>query len=167
MAAYVPPDPAVAERVYRENRVSDEQRRRLEDASSDELKRVLLDRSEPEAARGNALLLLLLRREPAAGELLPQLWEDRDLGRLAVQHCPLANPETVARLRALLDHPRSELWSSAALRLARHQDEEIRTRLLAWWHGEDQPHRYVAIQALMVLDAAAARQLLQERFDAG
>lgn len=163
MISYVPPPPDVAERIYRETRDSEEQRCRLEAASSEELKRVLLDRAESAAARSNAELLLLLRREPAMGELLPQLWEDPVLGRLAVQHCPLTDAATVERLRALLDH--ANLWSEASLRLARHRDEAIRPRLLEWWHSGDEAHRYVAIQALMVLDAATAGQLLRVRFD--
>src|SRR5262245_60872179 len=88
MTVYVPPDPAVAERVKKEEQESAEHRRRLEHASPEQLRQVLLDVNEPELARGNALLLLLQRKDPELGAILPDLFEDKDMSRMAIRYCP-------------------------------------------------------------------------------
>jgi hypothetical protein len=166
-APYVPPDPAFAERIYQEDRESDEQRRRLEHASSSVLAQVLLDPAESRAARENAMLFLGMRRDPALKDLLPRLFDDPDMGEQATRWSRHSDPEILKRLRALLDHPNSRIRSQAALALVRQKDPTIRIRLLSWWHDGDEGRRNVAIQGLMRLDSDEARNLLRDRWEAG
>jgi hypothetical protein len=179
MSTYIPPDPAVVEAVHRRNRDSREQYQRLKDAPVSLLRRILIDRAAPTEARGNALGILLQRKDAAVPELLPELFEDPELGHQAIRHCPLTDagfaafpgcqrdPKVVERVRGLLDHARDRIWSCAALALARAKDETLRPRLLNWFHKGDQGHRNVAIEALIELDAAEAAGVFRESWQSG
>ena len=92
-----------------------------EDGPAEMLRRILVDRAAPTEARGNALGILLQRRDAAVPELLPELFEDPELGHQAIRHCPLTDagfaafpgcqrdPKAVARVRGLLDHARDRI----------------------------------------------------------
>ena len=59
-AMYAPPDPSLAEQVYRDQAASDAQRARLDHAPAEEVRRVARDPAEPLEARSNAMLVLLI-----------------------------------------------------------------------------------------------------------
>jgi hypothetical protein len=167
MNRYVPPEPAVVEQIYEADRESREQFQILEPLDSAHLRQVMVDCAQSAAARGNALGILLQRRDPNVFELLPALFEDKELGRMAIRYCRLNDRNTVDQLRRLLDHPRDHIWSSAALALARARDDGSRPRLLDWFHNGDEGHRNVAIQALIDLDGAASAELFQKSWEEG
>ncbi len=85
MTVYIPPDPRVAQRVQGDEQESAAQSRRLEHASPAHLRQVLHDVNEPVLARSNALLLLLKRKDPELGSILPELFEDKDMSHLAIR----------------------------------------------------------------------------------
>src|SRR5262245_55107689 len=113
----------VAQQIQQTETESDSQRRRLESADDDTLRRVLYDRSEPRAARAHALMFLLsrYRRELALTEILLPLWDDPDeeIARQAIEYVPPFDPRVTERLRALLDDPKTHRWIAAASTLAR------------------------------------------------
>ncbi|HEV3256735.1 MAG TPA: hypothetical protein VG013_07650 [Gemmataceae bacterium] len=167
MSEYIPPDPAEAEQIYRAERESGEQYRRLEHAPAGQLIGLVRDPAGLAAARGNALLILLKRKDPMIPELLPELFEDPALGHLAIRYCPVSDPRVSLRLRGLLDHCRDRVWSQAALALARAKDETLRPRLLEWFHQGDLGHRNVAIEGLIHLDAGQATEIFRHRWGSG
>jgi hypothetical protein len=167
MSEYVPLDPAVADKVHQSVRESREQYQRLEHAPAERLKQIVRDPAERAAARGNALLILFVRRDAEVPDILPELFEDPDLGHMAIHHCPLADPRVVAKLRALLDHPRDGTWSEAAVALAKAKDVVVRTRLLDWFHTGDEGHRNVAIEGLIQLGAPDTAELFGESWTSG
>jgi len=59
-ATYVPPDPSIAEQVYRDQAAADAQRARLEHAPAEEVRRVAREPAQPAEARSNAMLVLLI-----------------------------------------------------------------------------------------------------------
>jgi len=165
VSEYMPPDPAVAEQVYRAERESEDQYRRLEHAPAGQLRGLVRDPAGSTAARGNALLILLMRKDPMIPELLPELFEDPDLGHLAIRSCPVSDPRVSLRLRDLLNHPRDRVWSLAAFALARAKDESLRPRLLEWFHRGDHGHRNVAIEGLIQLDDGRAAEIFRQSWD--
>ena len=124
---YVAPDPAAAEHVYRSQKESERQHRRLRDASPELLKSVARDQNEPETARANALLFLLLRRESEMPDMLLELFEDpnQQLWTLIVRSYRPDDERIRDRLRRFLEDPREQNWSEAAVALARYQDRTI------------------------------------------
>src|SRR5262245_40011901 len=120
---YKAPDPGVAEFIYRSEQESQCQERRLKDATSDLLRAVARDPQESEAARGNALLFLLMRRDPELPELMLELFEDSNqrLWRQVVRSYRPDDPRAREKLRWLLDDIDEENWSEAAMALARLQ----------------------------------------------
>jgi hypothetical protein len=134
MAVYIPPNPAIAEQVYRDRAASEAQHARLENAPTEEMKRVARDPAEPVEARANAMLVLLVRRDPSVSEIFPELFEHPKLAHLAIRHCPLSDPAVVDRVRGLLDHPRDRIWSEAAVALSRNHG----------WNMAHLPHAFTA-----------------------
>ncbi len=122
------------------------------------------DSAEPVEARSNAMLVLLIRRDPSVSEIFPELFEHPKLCHHAIRYCPLSDPKIVERLRALLDHPSDRIWTTAAVALSRNKDETIRRRLLEWLNHGDHGHRSVAIAGLVELDRDQAMEILQERW---
>ncbi len=158
-----------AELVHRQQTESDEQRRRLRDAPTELVKRVLLDGAESLAARANALLVLLERRDPAMPDVLLGLFDDpdQDLWLAAIRsYCP-PDPRIRERLRGVLDEPGGRAWSEAACALARLDDETILPRVLDWFRQGDEPHRNVAIECLLTLKDPEARRHLVEAYERG
>ena len=167
MSDYVPPDSAVAEKIHRTNQESREQYQRLEHAPAEQLRQIVSDITASSAARGNALLFLLQRRDAALPELLPELFEDRELGHMAIRYCRPTRPIVLERLRGLLNHPRDRVWPGAAMALARAKDESLRPRLLDWFQHGDQGHRNLAIEALIALDSPEAAKVCWESWSSG
>lgn len=171
MSDYSPPPGAerIAEHLHREQAEHDRQRKRLRDASAEEVKRVLLDRRESQAARLEALSALLSRRDPGMPEILlglldepePDLW-------LSIIHsyCP-DDPRVLGRLRTFLDDPRDRVWSEAACALARRHDPSILPRALGWFRDGDESHRNVAIECLLLLGDDEALGRIAEEFERG
>src|SRR5262245_1199610 len=166
---YIAPDPGVAEFVYRSEQESRRQGRRLEDVSSDLLRVVARDPQEPEAARAQALLFLLTRRDPEMPGILLELFQDPNqrLWRLVVRSYRPDDPRVKEKLRRLLDDVDEQNWSAAAMALARLQDRTLLTRLEGWFRGGDRPHRNVAVQCLKAFDSPTARSLLRDCWDRG
>jgi hypothetical protein len=166
---YRAPDPGVAEFVYRSEQESERQVRRLKDASSDLLKTVARAAQEPEAARSNALLFLLMRRDPEMPAILLELFEDSNqhLWRQVVRSYRPDDARVKEKLRSLLDDGDEKNWSQAAVALARLQDQTLLPRLEAWLRIGDRPHRNVAVQCLKALDCPTARTLLRDCWDRG
>jgi hypothetical protein len=164
---YVAPDPAVAEFVYRNEQESEQQCRRLRDVSSDLLKAIARDHNESELARANALLLLLMRRDPAMPEILLELLEDPDqrLWHTLIRSYRPDDQRVRERLRRFLDDVDERSWSEAASALARLQDRTLLPRLEKWLRAGDRPHRNVAIACLKALDLPEARFLLLDFWD--
>src|SRR5579862_4408850 len=152
MNEYIPPDPGVVEKMHRADQESRAQYQRLQHAPAEQLRQIVCDPAELLAARGNALGILLQRRDAGIAELLPDLFEDPELGHMAIRYCLVTTPTVVEMLRRLLDHPRDRIWSGAAAALARAKDESLRPRLLDWFHHGDQDHRNVAIEVLLSFD---------------
>src|SRR5829696_6882813 len=102
MTDYVAPEGSerFAELVHRQGAESDRQRQRLRDASTEEVKRVLRDRDESREARGNAILVLRMRRDPEMTDLLLELFDDpdQDLWQAVIRSYHPADPRIVARL---------------------------------------------------------------------
>ena len=167
MSEYIPPDPPVAHKVHRRDRESHQEYQRLEHAPAERLKEIVRNSAERRAARAQALLILAMRRDPEIQDILPELFEDPDLGHSAIRHFPSADPKVVARLRGLLDHPRDDTWSEAAIALARAKDEVVRTRLLDWFHTGDEGHRNVAIEGLTLLAAPGTTELFGDSWAKG
>jgi HEAT repeats len=163
-AIYAPPDPSLAEQVYRDQAASDAQRARLDHAPTEEVRRVARDPAEPLEARSNAMLVLLIRRDPSVSQIFPEMFEHPKLCHLAIRYCPLSDPKIVERLHALLDHPRDRIWSAAAFALSRNKDETIRPRLLEWLNHGDHGHRSVAIAGLVELDRDHSLEVLRGRW---
>jgi len=109
----------------------------------------------------------MLRRDSEIPDLLPELFEDPDLGHLAISKCPLADPRVVARLRALLDHPQDRIWSEAAVALAKVKDGVVRMRLLDWFQSGDEGQRNVAIEGLIRMGEPEAAELFCESWASG
>lgn len=166
---YVAPDPAVAELVYRNQQESEQQHRRLRDMSSDLLKVVARDSLEPEAARAQALLFLLVRRDPEMPGILLELFEDPDqrLWRSVIRAYRPDDPRIKERLRRFVDEAQGQSWAAAALALARLRDRALLPRLEDWLRAGDRPHRNVAIECLKALDAPEARAALRDHWDRG
>jgi HEAT repeat protein len=164
---YVAPDPAVAELVYRNQEESERQHRRLTDVSSDLLKAVARDHNEPEMARANAFLFLLMRRDPEMPGMLLELFEDpnQQLWPLVVRSYRPDDQRVKEKLRRFLDDSHERSWSEAAVALARLQDRTILPRLENWLRASDSPHRNVAIECLKTLDRPEARFLLRDFWD--
>ena len=151
MSDYTPPPGAerFAERFHRFDAESARQRRRMEDAPTEELTRVLLDRDELVEARLNALGFLFERRDAGSPDLLLDLIDDpeEDIAGQALMYCdPSKHPEVTERLHALLDDPRAWAWSGAACTLARRRPDGLLPRLRDWFGEGDEPHRNVAIE---------------------
>jgi HEAT repeat protein len=166
---YAAPDPAVAELVYRSEQESEREHRRLKDTSSDRLKAVVRDHREPEAARGNALLFLLTRRDPEMPTILLELFDDpnQNLWRSVIRAYRPDEPRIKEKLRRFLDDAHEQSWSGAALALARLQDSTILPRLQTWLLAGDRPHRNVAVQCLKAIDVPGAHALLRSGWDHG
>jgi HEAT repeat protein len=164
---YVAPDPTVAEHVYRSQEESDRQHRRLRDAQSEVLKAVARDQNEPETARANALLFLLLRRDSEMPGMLLELFEDpnQQLWTMIVRSYRPNDERIRDRLRRFLDDPCEQSWSEAAVALARYQDRTILPQLESWLREGDRPRRNVAIECLKQLDAPEGRLLLRNFWD--
>jgi hypothetical protein len=167
MKEYIPPDPAWGEMVRKSDQESDEQRQRLENEPSDNLRAVMLDTNETEAARGNALGLLLMRTDPQTQQLLPPLFEDAKIGHLAIRYCHPDNQAGVKRLRSLLTSSNQRTRTMAAIALANAKDNSVKPVMLAWFSGQDQGDRNVAMQALTELDEPAALELFRQSWEAG
>jgi hypothetical protein len=179
MSTYAPPDPTAVDALYHSNRESKEQFQRLKDSPADLLRQVLTDRAAPVEARANALGILLQRRHSGVIEILPDLFEDPELGHQAIRYYPLTGSAAAAfpgckrdanareRIRSFLDHASDRVWSAAAMALARAKDHELLPRLLDWFHKGDQGHRNVAIEGLIELDAADAARLFRESWENG
>ena len=126
---YVAPHPKIGEFVARMNRECEQQEARLQSASNEELKRVLRDRSESNAARTNALFFLLKMKDPELPDLVlgllddpdPRLWQSVIIYRQFSQD-PCINP----RLHEMLTSYDEDEWPEAAVALSRAGD----TRLL-------------------------------------
>jgi hypothetical protein len=171
MSEYTPhPDAGrFAELAQHVEAESERQRRRVDDAPAELIKQILLDREEPTLARGNALLVLLQRRDPEMPDILLRLFDDpyQDLWLAAIRsYCP-DDPRIIGRLRALLDDPRERVWCEAAGALARRQDQAILPRLLVWLERGDEPHRNVAIEYLLQLQQPEALRFLIDAWEAG
>jgi hypothetical protein len=165
MTDYTPPEaaPFLAEVVHRHQAEAELQRRRLKDAPTGQLKRILRDPHEPFAARAEALARLLGPRDPELADILLGLFDDPDhrLWLIAIRsYCP-PDPRIFARLRGMLDDRRGRRWSEAASALARTQDETLMPRLLTWLDEGDEPHRNVAIECLTQLKLPEAHHLLE------
>jgi hypothetical protein len=167
MTEYVPPSPAEAARVYRDDQESDRQYRRLDGETGDRLRTVLTDPTEPPAARANALLLLLQRRDPGVHDLLPGLFDDPAIGRLAIRYCRPSEPAAADRLRRLLKAPRGAAWPDAAVALAGAKDGTVRPVLEGWLRHGNLGEFNVAIEGLARLDPGAAREAFRRSWDAG
>jgi len=167
MNEYIPPDPAIAEKVRQSRLESNEQYRRLEHESPERLREVLLNTKETHIARGNALMFLLLHKDQETLLILPDLFEDPDLGHMAIKHCHSENPNAAAKLRSLLDSPDQNTRADAALRLAMAKDDAVWPYLLEWFHHGDQGHRNVATFGLTKLDAREALELFRQSWETG
>ncbi|MBO0700969.1 MAG: HEAT repeat domain-containing protein, partial [Zavarzinella sp.] len=147
------------------------QRRRQAGASADRLRAVARDAGEPEAARAEALLGLVLARDPELPVILLGLFADPNpnpaLWRLVVRSQRPADPRVIDHLRRLLDEPDPGNWSEAAMALARLKDPAVLPRLEDWLRAGDRPHRNAAVQCLKAFDAPTARTLLRARWDGG
>ncbi|HJZ56065.1 MAG TPA: HEAT repeat domain-containing protein [Gemmataceae bacterium] len=127
------------------------------------------DPQEPEAARAQALLFLLTRRDPEMPGILLELFEDSNqrLWRLVVRSYRPDDPRVKEKLRRLLDDVDEQNWSEAAMALARLQDRTLLPQLEAWVRRADRPHRNAAVQCLKAFDSPRARSLLRDCWDRG
>ena len=167
--AYEAPAPEIAEFVHRTNAECDRQADRLRDAPPDELKRVVRDRSESTAARGNALLSLMRVRDPELTDLILELFDDpdQDLWRMAICGAKRSDPRVREKLRNLLDDPDDRNWSEAAVTLARTGEHSLQDRFAAWLETGDEPHRNVAIECLKSLKTPASQAVLENYWSRG
>lgn len=169
MSDYEPPDPAVGEMVKQMTAESDRQHARLRDEPSSALKAVVRAANEPQAARANALVFLLVRRDEEMPEILLELFDDPDqqLWRTIVRsYCP-DEPRVFARLWELLEDGNDQNWSEAACALARRGDETLLPTLEEWLQSPDRSRRNVAIECLKILDTPESHQVLRDFWDSG
>ena len=103
MADYTPPPGSerFAERVHRHDLESEVLRGRLNEAPTEEVKRVLLDVGESQTARIHALFVFRERRDPALPEILLHLFDDpdSDLWHAAIHSYFPPDPRILERLR--------------------------------------------------------------------
>src|SRR6266404_2040863 len=179
MTDYIPPNPAVAERVYKQRLAEKALGQRLRDASVEQLRELARDVNEPPDVRISALCTLVhsFGQYPAVPDdpelsdmLLGFLAEpDPEMRRVALQLSrPFwPNPHVVGRVGCLLDDPDILVRAEAGMALAMKHDEAVMPYLLAWFHGEDQPHRNVAMQGLRWMNTPEARRVLREGWEQG
>src|SRR5437879_2086678 len=94
MTDYIPPDPAVAERVYKQRQAEKALGQRLRDNSPEQLKRLARDVNEPPDVRISALSTLV----HSFGQS-PAVVEDRELSDMLLGF--LAEPDPTMRRVAL------------------------------------------------------------------
>ena len=167
--SYEAPDPEDAASVHRTSIEFDRQSQRLEHASADELKVVVRNRAESNAARRTALLGLMVARDPELTDLVLELFDDPDqeLWRTAIVGARLTDPRIRAKLQNLLDDPDDANWSKAAVTLARAGEVGLLPRFVAWLEVGDEPHRNVAVECLKSLKNPSARLALENRWESG
>src|SRR3989339_845742 len=175
MTDYVPPATTAAERVRLAEAEADAeaQRRWFEQVASEQLERFLYDKTEPTAIRQNAMAVLLERlrksRDFLAGTaaLLEPLIDDPDVevARTAIRHYPLSGEDALVRVRPLLDSPDGQVRAEAAVALARIGDAGVPERLFAWFNSDQEADRNSAIEGLVALNSADARQTLAEAWE--
>jgi hypothetical protein len=166
---YEAPDPAIAEFVHRCDVESEQQLKRLKDASVEELIRVVQDRGESTTARGTALLGLMSARAPEMNDLLLELFEepDQDVWRMGITGARVSDPRIRDKLYKLLDDPDDANWSWAALMLARAGEDSLLSHFVAWLEEGDEGHRNVAVDCLKVLKGQSGVGALQDYWDRG
>ena len=171
METYIPPEPWVAEKVYRDQKALDEQKSRLEGAPAEFVKGIARDPGESTSGRVSALLELVLRRDPELTELIIELAHDPDaeLRRTAVHCCEYRrqDPRIDDLLKGLVDDPDPSIWGEATFALARRQNLWIQPRLMDWLTSGDEPHRNLAIEGLKWLNTCDARDALQRAWAQG
>ncbi len=175
MVDYVPPDLAAADRVRLAEAEAEAERRWFGQVASEQLQRFLFDRTEPSVTRQNALAILLERllASPDLPEGLATLLEplvddpDVEVARMAIGHLPLSDERAVVGMRRLLDSTDDVRRAEAAMALARIGDGGVVDTLLAWFHGESAADRNVAIECLVTLKTAQARQILADAWEQG
>lgn len=124
-------------------------------ASSESLRRTVLDDAVPSQERRSALAQLSerLRGEPEYSTIVMTLIDDRDADLVvdAIASAPPFDAKVIARLRELLDDPRPEIWRAAASSLARKKDHATLPRMLAWARRGDAAHRCAGLAAVAFL----------------
>jgi hypothetical protein len=125
--------------------------RRL-DTTTEALWKAIADRGAGTAERRSALAILAERSkgEPEFSEVLNDLLDDPDpeIVAAAIAACPPFDGRLIARIRTLLDDPRSAIWMASARALARRKDRAIGSKLLDWAVQGDRAHRREGLAAL-------------------
>ncbi len=126
--------------------------RDLAGADDERLKAVLLDRTQPNEARGTALghLIRRLNTSKELGPLLRSLWEDpdRSIALEAIRHIPPFDLEGREALFRLLNDPRPDYWANAAVTLARHKVTALLPLVKEWLDSSELDRFNVAIGCL-------------------
>ena len=147
------------ERLARFTQMAGESQQRTTDAERDlanaddeRLKAVLLDRSQPDESRGTALghVLRRLNTSKELGPLLRSLWDDPNgsLALQAIRYLPPFDLEGREALFGLLNDPRPDYWSTAALTLARHKVSALLPLVREWLDSADLERFNVAVGCL-------------------
>jgi hypothetical protein len=179
MSDFIPPDAAVAEWVDKQRRAEKALERRLRDASPEQLEQLARDANEPAEVRISALSRLVdpfgrsavvPEHRELADMLLGFLADlDPEMRRMALhlsRHF-WPNPRVKERVRCLLDDAEIHVRAEAAMVLAMKHDAAVLPYLLAWFHGDDQPHRNVAMQGFRWVNTPEARHVLRESYEQG
>lgn len=167
---YIAPDPKIGEFVARSNLECDRQAERLKSVSSDELKRVLRNRSESDAARSNALFYLLINKSPELPDIVLELLDEPDCQLWHQVICYRTfnqDPRINRRLHEMLTSDDENLWPEAAAALSRSGDVSLLPMLQSWLFEGDEPHHNVAVECLRIMKCDESLALLRRFWDEG
>ncbi len=166
MTEYQAPPCEIADFVDQTKRECEEQWARLIDASVDDAWAIATDISESNAARLEAILLLVRNHDSRIPELVLSLFDEADLSvwRSVIR---FIHPDDV-RLRVKLrqfatSHDDTRIAAEALCVLARMRDESTVSICREWFSREQGP-RNAAVEALRLLGSDAAVQLLKDRW---
>ena len=166
---YVGPEPESADYIARSNAECDQAYERLKQASVTQLKQVFRDRRESDTTRFTAFAELMRERDPELDDLALELFDDHDrqLWQSTITSYISKDPRILGKLKTILDHSDDDVWSSAAVALARAGDETLIPCLTGWLDSGDEDHRNVAIESLKMLRRPSATAVLRDAWDQG
>ncbi len=166
MAHYQPPSPEVAAIVHEKNAECAVQRQRLKGASSEAVWAIATDRSEPPAARLEAILILMRKEDARLPDLILSLFDESDtvVWRSAIRSIHPDDPRIRKRLCERAVTSDVDVAAEALCVLAHLRDSSTLTICKAWL-ARDQGERNVAVEALRILETEEAVRLLNARWD--
>lgn len=165
MTDYQPPPHEVAAFVHEKNTECAEQRQCLDGASSETAWAIATDTSEPDAARLEAILILLRNKDPRIPDLILSLFDESDtrVWRSAIRSIHPDDPRIRQSLRERANSEDVDAAAEALCVLAQMRDNSTPTTCEAWF-TRSQGERNAAVEALRILETEEAVQLLRARW---